>query len=293
MDVTIYGVRGSIPAPGPSTIRYGGNTVSVGVRLADGTRLVLDAGTGIRNFGKDLMAEGLDEPVHFLLTHRHYDHIIGLPFFEPIYRAGFRLVVYPLRSELPERRRPRAEIFDGIQTPAKLDDLPSTIEFRMAQDEVWEIGSARVRRIDLNHPGGAQGFRIDDGDGGSLSYLTDNELNPPGNLASTPEQQAAFAKGSGLLIADSQYLPEDLPAKRGWGHSTVPEVLALGRAAGPLTQLLFHHDPDRSDADLDAIGEQARRFAESESTRGPVLVAREGMRFRVGADSCVALPDRG
>ena len=286
MEVTIYGVRGSIPTPGRSTVRYGGNTVNVALRLADGTRVFLDAGTGVRQFGKDLLSEGLVDRVHFLLSHCHYDHIIGLPFFDPVYRPGFELVIYPVQNEVKERRRARAEIFDGVQTPMRLSALPSKVTFMPSQEEAWTIGSARVTRIRLNHPGGAQGFRVDDADGSSVAYLTDNELNPPGQRYTTPAEQAAFAADAGLMIVDAQYLPEDLPAKRGWGHSTVPEVLQLGRAAQPHTMLLFHHDPDRDDDALDKIGEQALEFSRLELNRGPILVAAEGMRFDVRADSC-------
>ena len=286
MEVTIYGVRGSIPTPGSSTVRYGGNTVNVALRLADGTRVFLDAGTGVRQFGKDLLAEGLVAKVHFLLSHRHYDHIIGLPFFDPVYQPGFELVIYPVQNEIEERRRARAEIFDGIQTPMRLSALPSKVTFQPSQDDPWIIGSARVTRIKLNHPGGAQGFRVDDADGSSVAYLTDNELNPPGQRYTTPAEQASFAAGAGLMIVDAQYLPEDLPAKRGWGHSTVPEVLQLGRAAQPDTMLLFHHDPDRNDDALDKIGEQALEFSQSQMDRGPILVASEGMTFDVQPGSC-------
>ncbi|MCP4871910.1 MAG: MBL fold metallo-hydrolase [Proteobacteria bacterium] len=268
----------------------------VAATLADGTRLFLDAGTGVRAFGKDLFKQGLDKgPVHFLLSHRHYDHIIGLPFFEPIYTPELHLIVHPIENEVQERRRARAQIFDGIQTPMKLSQLPSRIEFDPGgePDDDWGIGSARVSRIKLNHPGGAQGFRIQDADGASLTYLTDNELVPPGDARTTPEEQAAFAHRTGLMIADSQYMPEDLPAKAGWGHSTVPQVLQLAKGAQAHTALLFHHDPDRSDAALDAIGEQASEFASSQMDNGPILVASEGMRFDIKPDACVRLDDRG
>ncbi len=295
MRVTIYGVRGSTPTPGPKTVRYGGNTVCVGAVLADGTRLFIDAGTGVRQLGKDLLAENrFDDPIHFLLSHRHYDHIIGLPFFEPIYRPELHLVIHPVENEVVERRRAWAEIFDGIQTPVKLEDLPSNLDFQpdvQGFDAVWNIGSARVTRIRLNHPGGAQGFRVQDSDGSSLCYLTDNELDPPGAPRTTPTEQAEFARGGGLMICDAQYLPADLPAKRGWGHSTVPEVLQLARMADPGATLLFHHDPDRTDDALDQIGEQAAEFA-SEQTSGPILVASEGMRFDVSADAVERLSDR-
>jgi ribonuclease BN (tRNA processing enzyme) len=146
--------------------------------------------------------------------------------------------------------------------------------------------------VKLNHPGGAQGFRIDDADGSSLSYLTDNELFPPGTTRTTLEEQAAFAAGSGLMIVDSQYLPEDMPAKAGWGHSTVPQVLQLGREAQPHTLLLFHHDPDRSDDALDKVAEQAAEFASEQMDKGPVLVASEGMRFDLQPGGCTRLSDR-
>jgi phosphoribosyl 1,2-cyclic phosphodiesterase len=290
MKVTIYGVRGSIPVPGPTTLRYGGNTVCVGVVLADGSQLFVDAGTGLRILGEELVAGGFEGGVHFLLSHRHYDHIIGLPFFAPIYSPSTEIFIYPLTNEVVERRRPRADIFDGIQTPLHLDQLGAKFTHKYFGDEApWRIGSARVRRIKLNHPGGAQGFRIDDADGSSFTYLTDNELNPPGAPVSTPAEQAEFARHTGLLIADAQYLPEDLPSKRGWGHSTVPEVLELGREAAPLCQLLFHHDPRRTDDQLDKIAAEAARFAESEMTRGPILAAMEGMSFDVSADSVVRI----
>ena len=292
MQVTIYGVRGSVPVPGPTTVRYGGNTVCVGVVLADGSQLFVDAGTGLRILGDELTKANFRGKVHFLLSHRHYDHIIGLPFFSPIYSPHTELCIYPLMNEAVERRRPRADIFDGIQTPLHLDQLGATFTHcHFDNDEPWKIGSARVRRIQLNHPGGAQGFRIDDADGTSFTYLTDNELYPPGVPATTPAEQAEFARGTGLLIADAQYLPEDLPEKRGWGHSTVPQVLQLGREAAPLCQLLFHHDPGRTDAMLDSIAEQAAEFARAEMTRGPVLTAMEGMRFEVGVDAVTLLDD--
>lgn len=293
MKVTIYGVRGSVPVPGPTTVRYGGNTVCVGVVLADGSQIFVDAGTGLRVLGQELVTAGFEGPVHFLLSHRHYDHIIGLPFFAPIYSPKTEIRIYPLMNEAIDRPRPRADIFDGIQTPLHLDQLGATFKHEhFGDDKPWEIGSARVSRIKLNHPGGSQGFRIDDADGASFTYLTDNELYPPGTPATTPAEQATFARGTGLLIADAQYLPEDLPAKRGWGHSTIPQVLQLGREAGPLCQLLFHHDPSRTDEQLDHIAEEAARFAASEMTRGPVLAAMEGMSFEIGADS-VARVDAG
>jgi phosphoribosyl 1,2-cyclic phosphodiesterase len=275
MRVTFYGVRGSVPAPGPATARYGGNTSCVEVRLADGNVLVLDAGTGIRTLGANLMKSGEAARVHLLLSHTHWDHILGLPFFGPLWQKETELLVYPLPSDAQERFQ--RTIFDDIHFPVSANDIPSKIEFVKPDGEEWRIGSARVRRIFLNHPGGSQGFRIDDEDGASLAYLTDNELGSDPTPDGPLDRLARFADGVSLLVHDSQYIPTDMPSKRGWGHSVVDDVLRLGVMAEPKTLALFHHDPDRSDADLDTIAETAERWIRSHSESTELIVAREGL----------------
>lgn len=282
MEVRIYGVRGSIPTPGQTTLRYGGNTPCVAVRLADGDWLVLDAGTGIRAFGRDLLAQGMpDRPVRLLLSHQHYDHVIGLPFFQPMYQRGFHLQVFPVLSGYPVARPP--VLFDGVHTPVHHADLPSRLEYVQAEGDVWQVGSATVTRLALNHPGGCQGFRITDADGASLTYLTDDELEPPGTPRSSRSQQAAFAAGTGLLFVDAQYIAADLPHKVGWGHSTLPQALELAREAAARTTLLFSHDPDRTDDQVDELQVKAAAFA-ADNGLGPILAAAEGMRFTVRPD---------
>jgi phosphoribosyl 1,2-cyclic phosphodiesterase len=153
MRVTFYGVRGSVPAPGPTTARYGGNTSCVDVRLADGSILVLDAGTGIRTLGADLMKSGRPPRVHLLLSHTHWDHILGLPFFGPLWQRETELLVYPLPSDAQERFQ--RTIFDDIHFPVSANDIPAKVEFAKPDGDSWRIGSASVRRIFLNHPGGS------------------------------------------------------------------------------------------------------------------------------------------
>jgi len=268
-------------------MRYGGNTVAVSLVLADGTLILLDAGTGLREFGKTLeLSDTPPASAHLLLSHLHFDHILGLPFFAPMFREDFELAVHPVVADRAPEKDPRKLIFNGIHTPMGLETLPARTYVAQHENEVWTIGSARIQRIALNHPGGSQGFRIDDADGSSLTYLTDNELHPPGAPRSTPEEQARFSAGTGMLITDAQLLPQDIPAKRGWGHSTLPEALQLGRAAQPLCQVLFHHDPDRTDDQLDVIAEQAAQFGEEEFLRGQVVVAREGTSYRLESESC-------
>jgi len=274
MRVTFHGVRGSVPSPGPQTSRYGGNTSCVEVRLSDGSTLALDAGTGMRELGKILVREERASPVHLFLSHTHWDHVMGLPFFAPLYDKSNHLLVYPLANEAQERFQ--RNIFDDIHFPVSVHDIPSKVEFARPEGDEWRVGSARVRRIQLNHPGGAQGFRVEDDDGSSMAYLTDNEIGA-GNTVVSVDDLARFADGVSLLIHDSQYIPADMPHKRGFGHSLVEDVLKLGQFARPGQLVLFHHDPDRSDEALDEIGARSKQWL-SENAKGiDLLVAHEGL----------------
>lgn len=278
MRVTFHGVRGSVPAPGPQTSRYGGNTSCVEVRLADGSTLALDAGTGLRELGKALVREHRSSPVHLFLSHTHWDHVMGLPFFAPLYDKNNHLLVYPLANEAQERFQ--RNIFDDIHFPVSVNDIPSKVEFARPEGEVWQVGSAQVRRIQLNHPGGAQGFRIDDG-GASIAYLTDNEIGAARTVV-TSDDLARFADGVDLLIHDSQYVPTDMPHKKGFGHSLIEDVLKLGQFAKPGRLVLFHHDPDRTDEALDQIGSRATSWLTEHAKGVKLTVANEGLSFTLG-----------
>ena len=275
MRVRFFGVRGSIPTPGPSTVRYGGNSVCVEVRLADDTRIVLDAGTGIRECGKHIEREGYTGTVHLFITHSHWDHVIGMPFFGPLYQRDRHIMLHPMTAAGGERMR-NPILFDGEHFPVRFADLPAQIERAPVQHE-HRIGSARITAIELNHPGGSIGFRIDDDDGTSVCYLTDNELAPPSGQITTPAALARFARDASLVIHDAQYLASDMPAKRGWGHSLVDDVLALGRDAETRLIALHHHDPDRDDAALDAIAAGAAAWARGHAPSLETVVAREGL----------------
>lgn len=275
MRVSFFGVRGSVPAPGPSTARYGGNTSCVEVRLIDGSILILDAGTGLRELGGQLLKSGQCPQVHMLISHTHWDHILGLPFFGPLWRPETEIMIYPLASDAQERFQ--RTIFDDIHFPVSIEDIPANVRYEKPDGPVWRIGSAQIRRVQLNHPGGSQGFRIDDEDGTSLAYLTDNELGAQPARQITTEELARFADGVDVLIHDSQYLQTDMPHKRGWGHSVVDEVLRLGVLASPKRLVLYHHDPERTDDELDAIGERSSHWIKERSRSTELVVASEGL----------------
>ncbi len=278
MKVRFYGVRGSIPTPGSATVRYGGNTVCVDVRLADGTVVVLDGGTGIRELGEHLLKEEHDGPLTLLLTHLHWDHIMGIPFFAPLYRKQTRVTIHPLSTELQRSAVRQRALFDGVHFPVRAADVPARVTFLSETHAPIRAGSATIRRVLLNHPGGAQGFRIDDDDGHSLAYLTDNELSPPGEIQTSRDALARFAEGVDMMIHDAQYVEDDMPAKLGWGHSILTDVLQLAHDASARRVVAFHHDPARDDRALDALGAHAEHWLRERKSHTTAVVAQEGWR---------------
>jgi phosphoribosyl 1,2-cyclic phosphodiesterase len=272
VQVTFWGVRGSIATPGPKTVRYGGNTVCVEVRPADNSLIIFDAGTGLRELGDQLLLDGpLPSTIHLLVTHSHWDHIMGAPFFAPMWRKDAHIILHSLSPRM-SRSTQRLIMFDGEHFPVARADIPARFEVETHDTGSVRIGSATVTWVELDHPGGSDGYRVADDGGSVLTYLTDNELKAPAAPA-----LARFSEGAGLFIHDAQYVPADMPAKRGWGHSVIPDVLELGRSAGAGVLALFHHDPSRSDDELDIIGFDAAAWAKEHAPGMAAIVAREGL----------------
>ena len=266
-SVTFWGVRGTVPCPIPSYMGYGGNTSCVEVTAGD-RRIVIDAGTGIRALGKHWLKAGVTEAT-LLLSHTHLDHISGFPFFAPAYTKGFGLrVISGHLADGPDIESVMARQMERPLFPVPMRTMGSELSF--TEIEVGNSfpldGGVMVRTAPLNHPDGATAYRIEYA-GRSLCYVTDTEHPATGRDPGV----LALVRGADLLIYDSTYSDAEYPARVGWGHSTWQECVRLAEEAGVGRAVIFHHDPSRTDAQLDAIA------AAAEAMRPGTLVAREGM----------------
>lgn len=274
MTLQFWGVRGSIPAPGPTTVRYGGNTACVSVALGHNILLVLDAGTGIRALGEDLVAKDTD--IFVLLSHAHWDHIQGFPFFAPLYQPCRMISVFPTRMG-HTLWYPTLEQMDGMHFPVLPEDLPARVLCPMEQGlAAFQERGCHLSWIATNHPGGGAGYRIERA-GRSIVYLTDNELEPPYEKATSFAEFTEFCRQADVLIHDAQYLQSDMPAKHGWGHSLVEQACALAVAAEVKHLILFHHDPVRTDDALDAIQDETRAWIATHNRHMQCTAAYEGL----------------
>jgi phosphoribosyl 1,2-cyclic phosphodiesterase len=280
MLVTFYGVRGSIAAPGPRTIKYGGNTSCVHVRLNTGNNVIFDAGTGIRELGIKMVQH--DEPLLLLLSHGHWDHIQGYPFFGPIYQPGREIRVCQGVDSNAKALKAILEQMDGSNFPVHSEDLPSQINTVQQVDEYLNAQTFKTVRKILNHPGGGNAYRIEE-DGVSIAYITDNELDPPGAPQTTYAEWVEFCHGVDLLIHDAQYTENDMPAKHGWGHSLISQVRELAVDAEVKNLVMYHHDPERSDRQLDEIALESAKFFKSKSSVIGSYIAAEGLTFDLAA----------
>jgi len=289
MELRFWGTRGSIATPGPTTLRYGGNTSCVEAVTKSGQRFVFDCGTGARPLGAHLMANA-PKPIsaNILLSHTHWDHIQGFPFFIPLFVPGNSFTVcgpQGAKSSLPEVLSGQMEY---TYFPVEIAQLGASINYQDLSEGSHEIGGVRVSTHLLNHPAVALGYKIE-ADGVAVLYLCDHEpyweslwdsAAEPGKLESIlhegDRQHAAFMRNADVVIHDAQYTPEEYPAKKNWGHSTYTYVAGIAAAAGVKRVYLTHHDPTHDDAFLDRIEACAREVVASLGASTEIFCAREG-----------------
>ncbi|MCL5036581.1 MAG: MBL fold metallo-hydrolase [Chloroflexi bacterium] len=282
MQVTFWGTRGSIPVPGEMTNRFGGNTTCVEVRLSDNSLIVFDAGTGIRKLGQklgnQLVAEGKLPPVNLFLTHSHWDHIQGFPFFSPAHIRGVIINIFGCASNFSKLHEIMSNQMESRYFPVNFNDLSASINF-LEINKSPRFESATIKNLLCNHPGDSYAYRIEEG-GRVLVFMTDNELTSENSRTEWGEF-VNFCRGADLLIHDSQFTPSELELRRGWGHSSHLEAARLACEAGVKSLALFHHDPDHSDRQVEKMIEEAREALAGSGRDISCYPAAEGQTFKI------------
>jgi len=296
MKVTFFGVRGSIPVPGPNTARYGGNTSCIEMQISDDQHFIFDAGTGIRQLGDNLMKMKKDVKSSLFITHTHWDHIHGFPFFVPNYLPSTQIDVYgPFHFN-----KKLSEVFalqmDYAYFPISAAQLLAKIQYHDLNETQFNVGEVEITTKIMNHPVLCLGYRVAYG-GKTVIYTGDNE--PYYNvLAGEDEDEEErreneqivkesnqrvvdFVKGVDLLICDSQYTPEEYESHRGWGHSTWEDAVNLAINAEVKKLCLFHHEVTRSDDEMDIFLADAQKCMADKGSDIPVLAAMEGQSIEV------------
>lgn len=273
MQIKFYGTRGSIPVSDPNYLEFGGNTTSIQVKRDNGNVSILDAGTGIRQLGKDIVAANWKNPELFIgLTHFHWDHIQGFPFFAPAYDPRFRINI------LAKSKDKQVTSLEGVFAAQMrseyfaipMEKMGAKFNFMEVSDEKLQFGNAALSIIKQHHPGDSYGYKMED-NGKVLVICTDLEHGDGIDL-----NIVEFCKGADLLVHDGQFTPEEYEQRQGWGHSTYQQAIEVAKQAGVKELLITHHDPDHDDFFLEKIEKECRKLFPNSA------LAREGMEWDVG-----------
>ena len=283
MQVRVWGCRGSVAAPGPDTVKYGGNTSCVEVRLESGHALVLDAGTGMRPLGVE-MQQDLPIELHVMLTHLHLDHLQGLGFFRPLFAPDLDIHLWGPSSPVQHLAERIAMYLSPPLFPVRLEDVPSRLTFHDAPEEAVTIGSATVRAAKVTHQGPTVGYRIEE-NGRTFVYLPDHEPSIGSDLATIPAEWMSghdIAHNADVLLHDGQYRDQEYSAHVGWGHSSIGDAMEFANKASVGQLVLFHHDPYHTDTELEELLVEARGNWPGMEER--VCLAFEGMTIVLDRD---------
>jgi phosphoribosyl 1,2-cyclic phosphodiesterase len=293
--IKFWGVRGSIPSPGPKTVYYGGNTPCVQLIFPGKPLFILDAGSGIRELGKSIAASGESVKGYIFISHFHWDHIQGLPFFKPAFAPGNKFVIYGCDEPNLNLNEIISMQMNPTFFPLAIEDMKAKVEFKAVTEQIFEVEGITVETKFLNHPGYALGYRFSYG-GKSIVYISDNEPFAEasnGNSKNTKKIQniahlfevyvedktdelIKFISNSDLLIHDTQYFPEEYLEKKNWGHSPFDYTVKIATKAGVKNLVLFHHDPDHDDNTINTIVKNSRKILQQQDSDITCEGAREG-----------------
>ncbi len=279
MIIKCWGARGSIPVSGKEYIKYGGSTTCVEVRTKNNEVIIIDAGSGIRKLGHELL-KGNKHEYNMIFTHAHWDHLLGFPFFQPIYAKGTRIKMYGY----PFAQKSAKELIKMSMTPpyfpVNFEDIKAEISYHEALKEKLHIDSVTVIPIPLSHPNGGFGYKFIEDDK-SFIFLTDNELTFKHPGGRDYKDYVEFSSGADLLMHDSEYTEEDYKIKKEWGHSVYKDALKLAVEADVKQFGLFHHNQERTDKELDEIVKDCQKIIKKEKSKLKCFAVYEGMQIKL------------
>ncbi len=278
LRATCWGTRGSIPSPGPATAQFGGNTACLEIRTPDDRCHIFDAGTGIRVLGNRLAQEPGNTDVDLFLTHFHWDHIQGIPFFAPLHSGDARIRIHGARQAGLDIETLLRQQMGPVYFPVPYGSLAATLSFEHLQGEPWRDDGTEVAAYRVRHPADTYGYRIRTG-GAAVAYIPDNELQGSSYAVDAPGWYAglvSFLEGVDVLFHDAMYTDDEYPTVEGWGHSTFNQAITLAEEAGVKRLFFYHHAPERSDAELLRILDEARAEVDRRGSGLQLGVAAEG-----------------
>ena len=279
LTIQFWGIRGTLPVPGEKTVRYGGNTNCVTLTVAKKHFFIFDAGTGIKELSNHLVEKNVfPMKAKILITHPHYDHINGLPFFAPLFMSGNEFEVIGTGQDDKNIEALISSQMDSVHLPFTIKQFAAQLTFKDINEEEFFIGDVGVRTMLLNHPGKCLGYRMEYKNK-SFCYITDNELyleNNPHYNHFELERLIQFIKDTDVLVMDATYTDEQYLQKTDWGHSCISQVVDVADKAGVKLLCLYHHDPDQDDKDIDLKLQSAKSLLKARDSRTVCIAPREG-----------------
>ena len=278
MKLKFWGTRGSIPSTGYPTVKYGGNTTCLELVLEDGSFVIFDAGTGIRKLGDKILKNNDVFNLNLIITHSHWDHIQGFPFFNPAYSDKYDINIFSCPSIFKNLEEVFLNQMKSLYFPVDFKDLKARINFYEIKEKEPKLGNAFIKSIRNNHPGEAYGFKVIENNK-KIVFITDNELQPPDKYNTSLDEFVDFCKNVDILIHDAHYMSDDINI--GYGHSSYEQAFNLGKKANVKHLVFFHHDPDRTDDEIDKEINKYKEKRDKLNINMKLDVAFEGLTYTI------------